>query len=132
VAPWHVLLLSASCPSACLAASLLPSLGARCGLRLTDEVSSPLISGDVDVRLTDKLLQGHRSFLEDGSDEGQGIGLVVEVLDHGRLSHIEMRFLMVWNCFRNERRDSSLRCLRDLRSQGCIDLLESDWKFMTN
>jgi hypothetical protein len=43
-----------------------------------------------------------------------------------------MRLLIVWNILRNDRRVSSFWRLMDLRSHGCADLSERDWKFAIN
>jgi hypothetical protein len=40
-----------------------------CGLRLTDEVPSTLVGGDIDVCFSEELLQGRWSVPEDSSDE---------------------------------------------------------------
>jgi hypothetical protein len=59
-----------------------------CRLRSSDEVLSPFISGDVEVRLPEQLLGGSRHLLKYGSDEGRVIGSMIEVLDHGCLRNL--------------------------------------------
>jgi hypothetical protein len=98
----------------------------RCGLRSLDEVLSSLVGGDVEVGFPEQLLGGSRRLLQYGSDEGRVIGSSVEVLDHGRPRDIGIRFLMVWNLLRYDRRVSSPRRLMDLRSHGCSGLSERD------
>jgi hypothetical protein len=51
-------------------------------LRSPDEVLSPFVGGDVEVRLPEQLLGSGRHLLQYGSDEGRVIGSPVEVLDH--------------------------------------------------
>jgi hypothetical protein len=58
-----------------------------CRLCSPDEVLSPLVGGDVEVRLPEQLIGGSRHLLKYGSDEGRVIGSPIEVLDH--------------HCFRN-------------------------------
>jgi hypothetical protein len=53
-----------------------------CRLRSSDEVLSPYVGGDVEVRLPEQLLGGSRRLLKYGSDEGRVIGSPIEVLDH--------------------------------------------------
>jgi hypothetical protein len=53
-----------------------------CRLRSFDEVLSPFVGGDVEVRLPEQLLGGSRRLLKYGSDEGRVIGSPIEVLDH--------------------------------------------------
>jgi hypothetical protein len=53
-----------------------------CRLRSSDEVLSPFIGGDVEVRLSEQLLGGSQRLLKYGSDEGRVIGSPIEVLDH--------------------------------------------------
>jgi hypothetical protein len=51
-------------------------------LHSPDEVLSPFVGGDVEVRLPEQLLGGGRCLLQYGSDEGRVIGSPIEVLDH--------------------------------------------------
>jgi hypothetical protein len=51
-------------------------------LHSIDEVMSPFVGGDVEIRLPEQLLGGGRRLLQYGSDEGRVIGSPVEVLDH--------------------------------------------------
>jgi hypothetical protein len=60
-----------------------------CRLRVVDEVLGPFVGSDVNVCLLEQLFQGDGSLMEDGSDEGRVIRLVVEVLDHGNLRDVE-------------------------------------------
>jgi hypothetical protein len=53
-----------------------------CRLRSSDEVLSPFIGGDVEVRFPKQLLGGSQRLLKYGSDEGRVIGSLIEVLDH--------------------------------------------------
>jgi hypothetical protein len=53
-----------------------------CRLRSSDEVLSPFIGGDVEVRLPEQLLGGSWRLLKYVSDEGRVIGSSIEVLDH--------------------------------------------------
>jgi hypothetical protein len=57
-------------------------------LRSSDEVLSPFVSGDVEVRFPEQLLGGGRRLLQYGSDEGQVIRSPVEVLNHRCLSDL--------------------------------------------
>ena len=45
----------------------------RCGLRSSDEVLGPLVSGDVEVCLSKQLFGGGRRFLQYGSDKGESL-----------------------------------------------------------
>jgi hypothetical protein len=47
-----------------------------------DEVLSPFVGGDVEVRLPEQLLGSGRRLLQYGSDEGRAIGSLEEVFDH--------------------------------------------------
>jgi hypothetical protein len=51
-------------------------------LHSPDEVLSPFVGSDVEVRLPEQLLGGGRCLLQYGSDEGRVVGSPVEVLDH--------------------------------------------------
>jgi hypothetical protein len=53
-----------------------------------DEVLSPFVGGDVEVRFPEQLLGGGRRLLQYGSDEGRVIGSPVEVLNHCCLSDL--------------------------------------------
>jgi hypothetical protein len=53
-----------------------------CRLRSSDEVLSPFVGGDVEVRFSEQLLGGSRCLLKYGSDEGRVIGSPIEVLNH--------------------------------------------------
>jgi hypothetical protein len=57
-------------------------------LRSPDEVLSPFVSGDVEVRFSKQLFGGGRRFLQYGSDEGRVIRSPVEVLNHCYLSDL--------------------------------------------
>jgi hypothetical protein len=57
-------------------------------LRSRDEVLSPLVSGDVEVRFPKQLIGGGRCLLQYGSDESQVIRSPVEVLNHCCLSNL--------------------------------------------
>jgi hypothetical protein len=57
-------------------------------LRSSDEVPSPFIGGDVEVRFPEQLLGGGRCPLQYSSDEGRVIGSPVEVLNHCCLSDL--------------------------------------------
>jgi hypothetical protein len=59
----------ASFPSACPADGLCPSEVPGVRLRTSDEVLSPLIRSDVDVRLPKQLFRGGRYLLKDSSHE---------------------------------------------------------------
>jgi hypothetical protein len=54
----------------------------RSRLHPPDEVLSPFVGGDVEVRFPEQLLRGGRRLLQFGLDEGRVIGSLVEVLDH--------------------------------------------------
>jgi hypothetical protein len=54
----------------------------RSRLRSPDEVLSPFVGGDVEVRFPEQLLGGGRRLLQYGSDEGRVIGSPVEILNH--------------------------------------------------
>jgi hypothetical protein len=60
-----------------------------CRFHSSDEVLGPLISGDVEVRLSKQLFGGGRRFLQYGSDEGRVIRSPVEVLNHCCLSDLK-------------------------------------------
>jgi hypothetical protein len=51
-----------------------------------DEVLSPFVSGDVEVRFSKQLLGGGRRLLQYGSDKGRVIRSPVEVFNHCRLT----------------------------------------------
>jgi hypothetical protein len=53
-----------------------------------DEVLSPFVGGDVEVRFSEQLLGGGRRLLQFGSDEGRVIGSSVEILNHCCLSDL--------------------------------------------
>jgi hypothetical protein len=53
-----------------------------CRLCSSDEVLSPFVGGDVEVRLPEQLFGGSRRLLQYGSDEGRVIRSSIEVLDH--------------------------------------------------
>jgi hypothetical protein len=57
-------------------------------LYVSNEVLSPLIRGDVDVRLPEQLFRGGRCFLKYGSDESRIVGSSIEVFDHSHLSNL--------------------------------------------
>jgi hypothetical protein len=57
-------------------------------LRSSDEVLSPFIGGDVEVRFPEQLLGGGRCPLQYSSDKGRVIGSPVEVLNHCYLSDL--------------------------------------------
>jgi hypothetical protein len=59
-----------------------------CGFRSPDEVLSPFVSGDVEVRFSKQLFGGGRCFLQYGLDEGRVIRSSVEVLNHYCLSDV--------------------------------------------
>jgi hypothetical protein len=59
-----------------------------CRFYSSDEVLGPLVSGDVEVRLSKQLFGGGRCFLQYGSDEGRVIRSPVEVLNHCFLSDL--------------------------------------------
>jgi hypothetical protein len=54
----------------------------------SDEVLGPLVSGDVEVRLSKQLFGGGRCFLQYGSNEDQVIRSPVEILNHYCLSDL--------------------------------------------
>jgi hypothetical protein len=54
-----------------------------------NEVLSPFVGGDVEVRFPEQLLGGGRRLLQYGSDEGRVVGSPVEVLNHCCLSDLE-------------------------------------------
>jgi hypothetical protein len=83
---------------------------------VADQVLGPLVSGDVDVYFSKELFRGGWSFLEDGSDESRVIRSTVEVYIMADLATSGIQFLIVWKCFRNKQRDSSLWRLMNLRS----------------
>jgi hypothetical protein len=58
------------------------------GLCAFNEVLSPLIRGDVDVRLPEQLFRGGGCFLKYGSDKSRIIGSPVELFDHSCLSDL--------------------------------------------
>jgi hypothetical protein len=53
-----------------------------CRLCSPDEVLSPFVGGDVEVRLPEQLFGGSQRLLKYDSDEGRVIGSPIEVLDH--------------------------------------------------
>jgi hypothetical protein len=53
-----------------------------CRFRSSDEVLGPLVSGDVEVRLSKQLFRGGQRFLQYGSDEDRVIGSPVEIFNH--------------------------------------------------
>jgi hypothetical protein len=57
--------------------------------RSPDEVLSPFVSGNVEVRFSKQLFGGGRRFLQYGSDEGRVIRSPVEVLNHCCVSDLE-------------------------------------------
>jgi hypothetical protein len=70
---------------------LLVHIVPRCwwrGFRSPDEVLSPFVSGDVEVRFSKQLFGSGRRFLQYGSDEGQVIRSPVEVLNDCCLSDL--------------------------------------------
>jgi hypothetical protein len=81
-----------------LAGSLLPTFAwllvrvpSPCGLYglcASNEALSPLIRGDVDVRLPEQLFRGDRCFLMYGSDKDRVVGSPIEVLNRSRLSEL--------------------------------------------
>jgi hypothetical protein len=60
-----------------------------CRFCSSDEILGPLVSGDVEVRLSKQLFGGGRCFLQYGSDEGRVNRSSVEVLNHCYLSDFE-------------------------------------------
>jgi hypothetical protein len=60
----------------------------RSKLRSLDEVLSPFIGGDVEVRFPKQRLGGGRRLLQYGSNEGRVIGSPVEILNHCCLSDL--------------------------------------------
>jgi hypothetical protein len=60
----------------------------RSRLHSSDEVLSPFVGGDVEVRFLEQLLRGGRRLLQYGSDEGRVIGSPVEILNHCCLSDL--------------------------------------------
>jgi hypothetical protein len=70
---------------------LLVCVASRCWwrrFRSPDEVLSPFVSGDVEVRFSKQLFEGGQCFLQYGSDEGRVIRSPVEVLNHCCLSDL--------------------------------------------
>jgi hypothetical protein len=57
-----------------------------CGFCASDEVLSPLIHGDVDVRLPKQLFGGGWCLLKYGPDKGRVVGSPIEVFNHSSLS----------------------------------------------
>jgi hypothetical protein len=64
----------------------VPSWCGRYRLCASNELLSPLIHGDVDVRLPEQLFRGGRCFLKYGPDKSRVIGSLIEVFDHSCLS----------------------------------------------
>jgi hypothetical protein len=58
-------------------------------LRSFDEILSPFVGGDVEVRLPEQLPGGSRRLLKYGSDEGRIIGSPIEVLNHRCFRNLE-------------------------------------------
>jgi hypothetical protein len=59
-----------------------------CRFRSPDEVPSPFVSGDVEVRFSKQLFGGGWCFLQYGSDKSRVIRSPVEVLNHCCLSDL--------------------------------------------
>jgi hypothetical protein len=97
-------------------------------LHSPDEVLSPFVGGDVEVRLPEQLLGGGRCLLQYGSDEDRVIGSLVEVLNHCCFSDLGDAISHGLKPLRYDRRVSSPRRLMDLRSHGYAGLSERDWK----
>jgi hypothetical protein len=57
-------------------------------LHSPDEVLSPFVDGDVEVRFPEQLLGGDRRLLQYGLGEGRVIGSPVEILNHCCLSDL--------------------------------------------
>jgi hypothetical protein len=64
----------------------VPSWCRRCRFCASNEVLSPLIRDNVDVRLPEQLFRGGRYFLKYGSDKGWVVGSPIEVFNYCRLS----------------------------------------------
>jgi hypothetical protein len=125
-----------------LSGSLLPTfvwllvrVPSRCGwhgLCASNEVLSPLIRGDVDVRLPEQLFRGGGCFLKYGSDKSQIVGSPIEVFNHYRLNDLGDTVPHCLKPFGEQMKSFIIRRLMDLRSHGCAGLSERDWKFAIN
>jgi hypothetical protein len=78
----------ASSPNVCRVAGSCRAVVRWCRFYSFDEVLGPLVSGDVEVRLSKQLFGGGRCFLQYGSDEGRVIRSPVKVLNHCFLSDL--------------------------------------------
>jgi hypothetical protein len=124
--------LSASCTSVCPDASSFPSsmLGAQ--VSADRFVPSPFIDSDVDVRLAEKMFRGRWYLLQDGPDEGQVIGPIVEILDHGCLSYIGNAVPHGLEVLQERGEGLVVLALDGFEVPGLPGLSESDRKFATN